>query len=142
MSGFLFDTCAISEVVKQSPNRGLAQWVRAADPMTTFLSVMSIGEVRKGIEKRPIDKRRAFLEAWLVGDLARMFAGRVLSIDVDTADHFCRIKAATESRGITVGVIDALIGATALRHNLTVVTRNAGDFESLGVSVVNPWSFD
>ena len=139
MSDFLFDTCLISELVRSHPDRNVQKWAQTVDPMRTFLSVMSLGEVRKGIERRPNDARRAFLELWLISDIPKAFASRILSFDADIADRYGRIKAAADANGRVVGVPDAIIAATALHHNLAVVTRNAGDFEPLGVSVINPW---
>lgn len=139
MIGFLFDTCFISELVKPVPNPNVRTWVQAVDPMNSFLSVMSIGEIRKGIERRPSDQRRTFLETWLSYELPKAFKGRILSFDSDVADRYGRLKASADANGRVVGVPDAIIAATASRHNLAVVTRNAGDFEPLGVSVVNPW---
>lgn len=140
MSGFLFDTCAVSELIKPLPNASAIAWMGSVNPVTAFLSVMTLAEVRKGIEKRPNDQRRAFLEAWLFNEVPQMFSGRVLEVDADIAHRYGQIVVASEMRGMSVGVVDALIAATALRHNLSVVTRNAGDFEPLGVSVVNPWN--
>ncbi len=139
MSGFLFDTCAVSELIKPSPNAGAIKWMGRVHSVLTFLSVMTIAEVRRGVEKRVPDKRRAFLEAWLMSELPQMFAGRILSIDGEVADRYGHVVATAERRGVSVGIIDALIGATALHHNLSVVTRNAGHFEALGVPIVNPW---
>ena len=139
MSDFLFDTCLLSELIKPTPNRNVELWAKSVDPMASFLSAMSIGEVRKGIERRPHDARRAFLENWLSVDVPNAFRGRVLAFGSEVADLYGRIKAKADSNGRVVGVPDAIIAATALHYNLSVVTRNAGDFEPLGVSVVNPW---
>ena len=138
MSGFLLDTSAVSEMPKWNP--GYIAWLKVVDPLTTFISVLTIGEVRRAIENLPNDARRASLDDFVRNGLTKVFSGRVLSFDTETAQHWGRIVANAEKRKISVNTIDSMIAATALQYNLSVVTRNAGHFEALGVSIVSPWT--
>jgi toxin FitB len=140
VSGFLMDTCAISEAISRHPNRGLAAWLRGVDPVQVYISVVTLGEIRKGIERCDAGVKKARLEAWFTNEVAQQFAGRVLSFDADVADRWGRMVAALQRDGTNPAAIDSLIAATALHHNLSVITRNEKDFKPLRVSVTNPWS--
>jgi toxin FitB len=137
VSGFLIDTNVISELIKATPAPKVAAWVDAADEQLFHLSVLTLGEVRRGIVLLPQSKRRTRLEAWLSGDLRVRFAGRILAIDQEIADRWGHLSGA---RGTTVPVIDGLLAATAIHHNLTLVTRNTRDMARTGVALFNPWS--
>ena len=139
MSGFLLDTNVISELVKRRPEVKVTTWISMIDEELLYLSVLTLGEIRKGIASLPATARRVSLEAWLDHDLALRFSGRILPIAHDVADRWGRISAAAEARKMVLPVIDGLLAATALHHNLTVVTRNIGDIEPTGVPVFNPW---
>lgn len=134
------DTCAVSEAVKKRPDAGLAKWLRAVDPLLVYISVVTLGELRKGIECCVDSTRKATLEAWLSNDLTRQFGGRVLAFDVEVADRWGRLIATLQQGGLTAAAIDSLIAATALQHNLSVVTRNEKHFKAMGVGITNPWS--
>lgn len=140
MSGFLLDTNAISESAKPAPNAGFAAWIKSAEPSQVYLSVVTLGELRKDVELLADRSRAAKLEAWLTSSLAAEFAGRILPFDADVADRWGRLIATLKPRGITLSPIDSLIAATALQHNLSLVTRNEKDFKSAGVSITNPWT--
>lgn len=140
MSGFLIDTCAISEVVRPRPNAGLSQWLQSMEPTQIYLSVVTIGEVRKGIECCSDTTRKARLATWLINDVPHQFGGRILPFDADVADRWGRLIATLEQAGTTPSAIDSLIAATALEHNLSVVTRNERHFKTMGVGITNPWS--
>ena len=135
---FLVDTCALSELVKPQPAPPVSEWFDAAAPHTLFVSVLTLGEIRKGIEKLRPGRRRARIVAWLETELPAWFEDRVLPIDAGVADEWGRLLA---KRG-TVPAIDSLIAATALRHRLAVVTRNESDFAATGVELLNPWELD
>jgi hypothetical protein len=137
VSGFLLDTNVISELVRPRPEPRVAGWVEATDENLLHLSVLTLGEIRKGIDSLKDAARRVALEAWLDGDLALRFAGRILPIDHAVADRWGRLAAQATPKSLPV--IDGLLAATALQHNLTFVTRNTKDVSASGVPLFNPW---
>ena len=139
MSGFLLDTNIISELVKPKPEANVTEWVENTDESLLYLSVLTLGEIRRGIAALPQSRRRATLEAWLDKDLRARFEGRILVIDQEVADRWGLLTAAARNSGIVLPVIDGLLAATALEHNLTLVTRDTGQIPSMGVVVFNPW---
>ena len=139
MSGFLLDTNIISELVKPKPEANVTEWVENTDESLLYLSVLTLGEIRRGIAALPQSRRRATLEAWLDKDLRARFEGRILVIDQEVADRWGFLTAAARNSGIVLPVIDGLLAATALEHNLTLVTRDTGQIPSMGVAVFNPW---
>lgn len=141
MTGFLVDTNVISELVKPKPEPRVVAWVDAADEALLFLSVLTLGEIRKGISTVQESRRRGNLESWLETALRPRFAGRVLAVDEDVADRWGRIAADAAQRRKPLPVIDALLAATALHHDLMLVTRNVADVAATGVAVLNPWDF-
>ena len=139
MSGFLLDTNVISELINARPDANVTAWVEATDESLLYLSVLTLGEIRRGIASLPQSRRRATLEAWLDRDLQARFEGRILTIDREVADRWGLLTAAARESGIALPVIDGLLAATALEHNLTLVTRDTGQIPSMGVAVFNPW---
>jgi len=139
MSGFLLDTNCISEMVRPEPEPRVVDWMEAADEALLYLSVLTIGEIRKGVAGLLQGKRRTRLERWLELELQARFAGRIVPIDAAIADRWGLIAAEAKRTGKAVSVIDGLLAATALHRNLTVVSRNAGDFRNAQVQVLNPW---
>ena len=139
MSGFLLDTNIISELVKPKPEANVTEWVENTDESLLYLSVLTLGEIRRGIAALPQSRRRATLEAWLDKDLRARFDGRILVIDQEVADRWGLLTAAARKSGIVLPVIDGLLAATALEHNLTLITRDSGQIPSMGVAVFNPW---
>jgi predicted nucleic acid-binding protein len=115
-------------------------WVRETDEERMFLSVVTIGELRKGIARLPESQRRKKLETWVRRDLVGRFTGRILSIDLDVAERWGQLVGASERRGVRLPVIDSLIAATSLSHKLLIVTRNTRDFERCGGECHNPWT--
>jgi predicted nucleic acid-binding protein len=140
MTGFLLDTNCISELVRPQPEPRLIDWMEATDEALLYLSVLTFGEIRKGVAGLPQGKRRAVLETWLELELQSRFAGRIVPIDAAIADRWGSIAAEAKRRGKALSVIDGLLAATAVDRNLTVVSRNAGDFTNGGVQVLNPWA--
>lgn len=140
MSGFLLDTNVISELVRRKPEASVTGWVEGTDEMLLYLSVLSLGEIRKGIVSLASASRRMALGAWLDGELMIRFSNRILSIDEGVADRWGRLMARAEATGRRLPVIDGLLAATALHYNLTLVTRNVNDVASTGVPVFNPWT--
>jgi len=136
---FLLDTNVVSEWTKPRPNSGLMQWLSQADESHVFLSVVTIAELRYGIERLPQGKRRRELDEWLQGELPRRFEQRIILIDGPVCDEWGRVTARQESRGRSMHAMDAMIAATALVHGLTLVTCNAQDFHTALKSIVNPW---
>jgi hypothetical protein len=132
---YLLDTCLISELRKPSCNRGVAAWMTRVEPDEAFLSVITLGEIRRGIElHRGKDAKAAgALERWLLG-LESHYAERVLPITPAVADRWGRLSPAQP-----LPVSDGLIAATAIEHKLTVVTRNTADFQRSGVNTLNPF---
>lgn len=132
---FLVDTCVLSELVKPRPSPQVSEWFDLAPPGALYVSVLTFGEIRKGIEKLPDSRRRARIVAWLETELPAWFEDRVLPVDAGVSDEWGRLMA----RPGNIPAIDGLIAATALRHRLTVVTRNETDFAATGVELLNPW---
>jgi predicted nucleic acid-binding protein len=139
VSGFLIDTNVISELVRPRPDARVKTWVASVDEDLLFLSVLTIGEIRKGIALLQDASRRVALEAWLDGHLAVRFDGRILPIDLRVAERWGRMAAQVAPKH-QLPVIDGLLAATAVEHNLTFVTRNTKDVIATGVPVFNPWA--
>src|SRR5579884_4263199 len=128
MSGFLLDTNCISELVRLKPEPRVLDWMGAVDEALLYLSVLTLGEIRKGLAGLPQSKRRTRLETWLELELRARFAGRTLSIDSEIANRWGFLAADAKRRGRALSTVDGLLVATALRHNLTIISRNVGDF--------------
>ena len=139
MSGFLLDTNCISEVVRVKPEPRVMEWIEAAEETLLYLSVLTLGEIRKGLAGLPQGKRRTQLETWLEVELGARFAGRILSIDQSIADRWGLLAASAKAKGKTLSTIDGLLAATAVQHNLTIVSRNVSAFSNTPVPVLNPW---
>jgi toxin FitB len=139
---FLLDTNVVSEWVKPRPDGGVINWLADTDEDRTFLSVVTLAELRAGIAGLPAGRRRERLDTWLSFELPDRFEGRVLSIDTAVADHWGKITAAGKALGRPIGSMDAFIAATAAVHDLTIVTRNVADFASTEIATLCPWSSD
>jgi predicted nucleic acid-binding protein len=113
--------------------------MEAADEDLLYLSVLTLGEIRKGIASLPQGTRRTQLETWLEVDLRPRFAGRILPVDEPIADRWGLLAAEAKRKGIDLSAIDGLLAATALHHNLTIVSRNVSDFANTQAPVLNPW---
>lgn len=137
---YLLDTCLISELVRARPHAAVPAWIDAQQESHLFLSVLTLGELRKGVERLEDGARRSRLANWLDGDLKVRFSGRLLPVDEDVAERWGIVTADAAAKGIAVPVVDGLIAATALVHGMTVVTRNVDDMQAAGVPVFNPWS--
>jgi predicted nucleic acid-binding protein len=139
VSGYLVDTNIPSELTRETPDARVAAFLRNAGKESLFLSVMTIGEICKGIDILPVSQKRNALQSWLDIDVRSWFAGRILPVTEPIAERWGHLAAAARQRGIAVAVVDGVIAATALEHGLTLVTRNVKDFASLGVVLLNPW---
>jgi predicted nucleic acid-binding protein len=136
---YLLDTNVISELVARRPSQPVVQWIDALEADSVYLSVITIGELRKGIEKLPDSPRKNTLSAWLTDDLLVRFGGRVLSVDVDVMLAWGELTGRMERSGRRLPAIDSLIAALAIQHKCSLVTRNEDDFKDTGVTVLNPW---
>jgi predicted nucleic acid-binding protein len=136
---FLLDTVVISEWVKPQPQPRVVAWLKQVDEEQVFLSVVSLAEIRRGVELMPADKRRDRIDSWLTVDLPARFHRRILAIDGQIAETWGIMMARGRKAGRNVGVLDAFFAATAEVHRLTLVTRNVADFQQLGISLLNPW---
>jgi predicted nucleic acid-binding protein len=140
LSGFLLDTCVLSEFTKPRPNGGLASWLADIDETTAYISAITIGELRYGIAVLPLSAKRRDLERWLTSEVLRDFAGRIVPLDFDVADRWGSIRAQARARGLTIPPVDGMLAATAEQRNLTIITRNEAHFRDAGAHVLNPWS--
>ena len=136
----LLDTCVVSEVAKSMPDPAVAAWFEAIPEHDLRLSVLTLGEIRKGAALLEPGQRRDRVEAWLDG-LVRTFADRLLPVDQDVALQWGAVCAEGQRSGRRRPPIDALLAATAVRHQLVLATRNTSDFEGTGATLVNPWNF-
>jgi tRNA(fMet)-specific endonuclease VapC len=136
---FLLDTCVISELVARRPDPGVVAWIDDMGEEKIYLSVITIGEIKKGIEKLPDSRRKGDLREWLEDHLLVRFRDRVLPIDTDVMLVWGELTANLEKQGKKMPAIDSLIAAIALRGKLSLVTRNEDDFKHVGVPVTNPW---
>jgi hypothetical protein len=136
---FLLDTNAVSEWVKPRPNPGLIGWMESTDEDRVFISVISLAELRYGVERIAAGSRRRRLEEWLGHELPLRFEGRILPVDTTVAEVWGRTVSRSEAAGRPIGAMDAFLAATAETHQLTLVTRNISDFPLLK-AVLNPWN--
>jgi predicted nucleic acid-binding protein len=140
VNGYLLDTNVLSELIKPEPDVNLLHWVDQTGEAVMFLSVLTLGEIRNGIARLRPGSRRKLLESWLQVDLRSRFENRILAVDEAVADRWGAISAVAAAKGKPVPVIDGLIAATAMHHDLQLVTRNTSDVAGTGVPVLNPWS--
>ena len=136
---YLLDTCALSEPTKESPNPGVVAFLNQLISLDAFISTITLAEIWKSIELRPISQRRARLEQWFEKELLLRFDGRILVFDVAIALRLGTLTASLIRGGWTMPIFDSFIAATALTHDLTLVTRNEADFAHAGVRIYNPW---
>jgi hypothetical protein len=136
---YLIDTDVLSEPLKARPDRRVIAWLEGVEESLLYLSVLTIGEIEKGIAKLGDRPKAAKLERWLEEELTARFAGRLLPIDLEVASRWGRVCGEAERRGEKLPVIDSLIGAAALVYGLTVATRNVRDISRTGAAVFNPW---
>ena len=137
---FLLDTNVISESARPAPDPDVMAWLAALDEDQAFISVISLAELRHGVERLAAGARRDRLADWLRDALPTRFGPRVLPIDAEIADTWGMVMARSQAAGRPIGAMDAFIAATAGRRRLTLVTRNTADFEATGVPLFNPWS--
>jgi tRNA(fMet)-specific endonuclease VapC len=136
---YLLDTNVISELIARHPSKHVINWLDQLDPTGVYLSVITIGELRKGIEKLADSSRKNELQHWLTDELSIRFKDRILSLDVNVMLEWGELVGRLERKGRPLAAIDSLIAAIALAHSCTLVTRNEADFRDTGLSVINPW---
>lgn len=134
---YLVDTNVLSELSRKEPHPAVVDWFKRRPATTLYLSVLTLGEIRKGIEVLAQDERKLRLLDWLEVELPAFFARRILAVDASVADRWGRLVAAA---GRSVPAVDSLLAATALTHGLALVTRNVRDFSYPGLDVINPWN--
>jgi predicted nucleic acid-binding protein len=139
MKGFLLDTNIPSELTRSRPESRVARWLDDAEDDQLYLSVVSLGEILKGVTVLPESKRRSELQQWLDETLRPWFQGRILPVNGPVAERWGMLAGQRQLKGRPLKVADGLIAATALEHDLTIVTRNVKDFDRLGVAIFNPW---
>ena len=136
---YLLDTCVVSELVAKQPNPRVLKWIDTVDADGVYISVITVGEITKGIEKLPNSKRRQELSDWLENELLIRFQDNLIELDVNILIQWGKLNARLEIGGQRAPAIDSLIAATALEHELILVTRNETDFAGTGVEILNPW---
>ena len=136
---YILDTCVISELIKNAPEQKVVNWIDNIEEDKLYLSVVTIGELEKGISKLKSSKRKVAITEWLHEDLLIRFSNRILTLDIDTLLQWGKLKASLESQGIKMPTIDSLIAATAKRNSFCLVTRSERDFQNCDIQILNPW---
>ena len=136
---YLLDTCLISELAKSKPDEKVVDWVLGENESSFYISVLTFGELHKGVEKLPESKKKEKLRIWIEEELKNRFQNRIISIDMRVSILWGKIQCLAEKNGNPMPAIDSLIAATGMAYDLTVVTRNAADMEQSGVKLLNPW---
>ena len=136
---FLLDTCVISEIIRPIPSSKVIKWIKEKNENNLFISVLTVGELHKGIEKLSDSQRKQELHNWVENDLQERFSNRIIHIDLLVAKQWGMIQGVAEKAGRPMPAIDALIAATGIAHRLTVVTRNTRDMRESGATLLNPW---
>lgn len=134
---YLLDTNVVSELVRAKPDAAVLKWFEGVPDQALHLSVLSLGEIRKGIELLQDGARKEKLRLWLEQELTNWFEGRLLPVSAPVADRWGRLLAEAKR---PLPAIDSLLAATALHHELRLVTRNVGDFRFIGLEIINPWT--
>lgn len=135
---YLLDTCVISELASAKPNQAVVNWIDELNEEDVYLSVVTLGEIRRGIDRLPASSKRKALDKWLQGILVR-FQGKIISLDSPIILHWGSMVADLDKNGTPVPAIDSLIAASASYNRLTLVTRNVADFKNLKIQLLNPW---
>ncbi len=136
---YLLDTNVISELVAKQPVAQVVTWIDNIDDTQAYLSVITIGEIKKGIEKLPDSARKERLREWLSDELIVRFSQRILAIDFNVMLNWGNLVAMLEMKGRKLPAMDSLIAAVAIHGQLTLATRNVNDFRDTGVTLINPW---
>jgi toxin FitB len=136
---YLLDTCVLSEFTRRKPDEKVIRWLDSIDEEKLFISAIALGEIQRGIERLPESGRKTELLAWMNNGLLQRFGPRILPLEAETMLLWGSLTARLESAGRPLPVMDSLIAAAALQHNLILATRNVADFSPCGVQLTNPW---
>lgn len=136
---YLLDTNSVSELVKPRPNASFEKWVAETDEESLYLSVITLGELRRGIERLAAGTRRRQLENWFNTQLLPRFEGRILVVTQEIGEKWGSLLGQSEARGRRIGIVDGLIAATTSVYGMTLVTRNVMDFGEAGIAMLSPW---
>ena len=136
---YLLDTCVISELVAKEANPKVVEFVDSLDTDDVYLSVITIGEIAKGIEKLPKSKRKQELHTWLTEDLLVRFDKKIVPLDTEVLLEWGFLAARLEAKGKILPAMDSLIAATVMTHKFALVTRNVEDFNGANIEIINPW---
>ncbi len=136
---YLLDTCVISEIIKPAPEKKVIQWIENEPSQSLFLSVITIGEIRKGLSRMPSSRKKEKLTNWL-NMLLEEYKERILTIDLTVAENWGEMQGKAEKAGSTMPSIDSLIAAITYTNNMTLVTRNESDFKYADIPIFNPWA--
>jgi predicted nucleic acid-binding protein len=139
MRGFLLDTCVISEPTRSKASDKVLAWLDGKPAESLYISVITIAEIEQGIAHVGAGLRVRKLETWLRDTLVPMFESRTLDVDLAVARRWGRLQGDALRRGHPLAVVDSLLAATAMEHDLSIVTRNIKDFATLDVQLINPW---
>lgn len=137
---YLLDTCVISEIIKPLPDANVIAWVQDKNESNLFLSILTFGEIQKGIEKANDPARKKKLQLWVEQDLKQRFEGRIIPVDMAVSARWGVVQGQAELAGKPMSVIDGLIAVSGLVHHCIVVTRNVDDMAQSSVELLNPWS--
>ena len=136
---YLLDTCLISELAKPKPDKKVVDWVLSENETSFYVSVLTFGELHKGVENLPESRKKEELQIWIEDELKNRFQNRIIGIDMRVSILWGKIQCFAEKKGKPMPAIDSLIAATGMAYDLTVVTRNITDMEQSGVKLFNPW---
>ncbi len=137
---FLLDTCVISELIKKAPDKNVIEWISRTEEDLLYISVVTVGEIIKGIEKLSDRGRKADLINWIELDLKERFENKILQFDLNAAKVWGKVQALTENSGRTLPAIDGIIASVGIANDMTVVTRNISDMKESGAALFNPWT--
>jgi len=135
---YLLDTCVISELSKQSPDKSVLEWFKNCPDNRIYISTLTLGELQYGIELLPSGKKKNDLIAWF-DEINSYYSEIALPVNNSISLRWGEMRAILRGQGVQLPVIDGLIAATSIEHNFILVTRNTSDFESTGVQCLNPW---
>jgi predicted nucleic acid-binding protein len=135
---YLLDTCALSELVKSTPDAHVIRWFEARKAHELCISSMTWGELQRGVTRLPESKRRSELTLWLQ-QLETGFEDRILAFDKNVSRVWAHMTAQAETQGKSMAAFDSIIAATARAHDCKLVSRNVRDFVNAGIDVINPW---
>jgi toxin FitB len=138
-AGYLLDTCVISELIRAEPSPKVMEWIDGQEEQNLHLSVITLGEIEKGISKLAEGRKKMQLQAWLADELMERFNGRIFGITTEVACCWGKMLGESEKIGRSLPVVDALIAATAITNGLIVVTRNTADMSGSGATLLDPW---